>query len=1242
MIGVTLLNRYRLDAELGHGGMGIVYRAHDLLLDRDVAVKVLSDAGLGTEGRAQLLREAQAAARLNHPNIVTVYDAGETAPANGSSGTPFIVMELAEGQTLYDQRPASLEATLAVARQICAALEHAHSHGIIHRDLKPENVIIVPSPPAPLPVGDREASPEAKRSGEGLGVRVKLTDFGLARNISHLTPSGPLVGTVFYLAPEQALGQDVDHRADLYALGVLLYELTTGQLPFDADDALTVIAQHLNAPVTPPRTHAPTLPPALDALIVALLSKQPEHRPASAAAVRETLDRIARHTGPLPRVTAPRHNLPIQVTRFIGREKEMAEVTHYLTPTPDLAPHPDSFGAIPPPSSGAFRQERREGPGWGVRLLTLTGSGGTGKTRLALQVAASVLDFFPDGVWLVELAPLSDPALVPQSVAAELRVREEPGAPLTKTLTEALHHKTLLLILDNCEHLIAACARLAEAILRACPNVKMLATSREALGIPGETSLRIPSLSLPEAPQPTLAALAESEAVQLFVDRAVAVRADFALNGVNASAIAQIVHQLDGVPLALELAAARIRAMTVEQIAERLDDRFRLLTGGSRTALPRQQTLRALIDWSWDLLSDAERVLLRRLAVFWAGWTLEAAEVVCADKDEGERRKDEFHPSSFILHPSDILDLLTHLVDKSLVIVEAQNEGVRYRLLETIRQYAREKLLEAGEAEIRRVRDRHLAFFAQLADEAAPALRRAEQLDWLARLETEHDNLRAAMKWAKGSGAVEPGLRLAGGLARFWYLHGYWNEGREWLSGMLAQIKPETPISEAIQRARARALYGMAALMDESGEDIPLYEESLALSRAVGDRWGTAFSLRGLGATHWSRGDVEQTAPLLNESLALFRDLGDEWGIAVVYFNLGWVWFYDEDQRAEGTWAEGLALFRQSGDRWGIAVTLGALGYIARLRGDYARAAALSEESLSLFRELGDKAGIAVSLSRLGQVAFRRSDYPQAQMFIEEGLILQRELGDQNGMALSFSLLGLTACYRGEYARAKAWLEDSLALFRESSDSSGTAYAQGYLAFVAYQQGDLAQAVSLWQDSLIRHQQLDDKVNVGFALNGLGLTAFRQGDYDLAQQHVEAGLRHYREVGDKRYIAFGLNDLAWIMHGRGDHARARALFKESLTLRKETGERQGIAEGLEGLALTAASPQRAAWLFGAAEALREAIGAPVPPVERDDHKQAITAVRAKLDESAFNAAWAEGRAAPPDKAVKHALKDETI
>src|SRR5579884_1453224 len=505
---------------------------------------------------------------------------------------------------------------------------------------------------------------------------------------------------------------------------------------------------------------------------------------------------------PLRSLSPETTNLPVQLTSFIGREKEMEEIKRLLSRT---------------------------------RLLTLTGSGGCGKTRLAAQVGADLLADFADGVWLVELAAIADPALVPQTVASTLGIREEPGQRLLETLQQHLKPKSLLLLLDNCEHLSAACAQLAETLLQACPNLRILASSREALGIAGELAYRVPSLSLPELPRLPSAeaalvpALARCEATRLFVERAALSYPGFALTEQNAPAVAQVCVRLDGIPLAIELAAARIKVLSADQIAARLDDRFRLLTGGSRTALPRQQTLRALIDWSYDLLSEAERTLLRRLSVFLGGWTLEAAEAVCADASHAPPRAAAMGAGEHAAAPLEagsrenaggpvaaeaVLDLLSRLVDKSLVLVEESAEAeARYRLLETVRQYSRDRLMESEEA--RDLRCRHRDWFLTLAEGAERRLRGPDQVAWLNRLAQEHDNLRMALEWcrAEEDAGAEAGLRLAGALWRFWRVRGYLSEGRERLEAALAQASASERTAQ-----RAKALYGLAALAWGQGD----------------------------------------------------------------------------------------------------------------------------------------------------------------------------------------------------------------------------------------------------------------------------------------------------------------------------------------------------------------------------------------------------------------------------------------
>ena len=489
-----------------------------------------------------------------------------------------------------------------------------------------------------------------------------------------------------------------------------------------------------------------------------------------------------------PRIM-PMRRLPCALTPLVGRETEMQEIVATLND---------------------------------VRLLTLTGPGGVGKTRMAIAVAEEVAEQYPDGVCFVEFASLSDPTLIVQAVVSALQVEEEPGHPLSVTLTNYLQTRTLLLILDNCEHLLDACARLADGLLKNCAGVSILATSRQTLGLTGEVGWRVPSLSTPAlsmladrsrySPQEWLSLLDEYEAVHLFVQRAQQARPSFQILARNVGAVARICTHLDGIPLALELAAARVRSLSVEEINSKLDDRFALLTGGSRAALPRQQTLRALMDWSYDLLTDPEKTLLRRLTVFAGGWVLQAAEQVCSGEVLPPDSPEPTNPSEPSEQPEpsvrqgvgesieawEVLDLLTSLADKSLVQVEEQEDAVRYRMLETVRQYAAESLHRSGEEPA--LKSRHWDYFLALAEEAEPNLIGAEQALWLDRLEREHDNLRAALERKTGEAAQ----RLAGALWRFWVVRGYLSEGRERLTTALSHPESRVPDSNTGENAQWR------------------------------------------------------------------------------------------------------------------------------------------------------------------------------------------------------------------------------------------------------------------------------------------------------------------------------------------------------------------------------------------------------------------------------------------------------
>jgi predicted ATPase/class 3 adenylate cyclase len=628
------------------------------------------------------------------------------------------------------------------------------------------------------------------------------------------------------------------------------------------------------------------------------------------------------------------NNLPLQLTSFIGREKAMEEVKRLLKQT---------------------------------RLLTLTGSGGCGKTRLSLQVAADILEDYPEGVWQVELAPLADPALVPQTVAKTLGIQEQAGQTFLQTLTESLQSRRLLILLDNCEHLIATCAQLTADLLRSCPQIAVLATSREPLGIGGEQTYGVPSLSQPD-PKQALSSemLSQYESVCLFLERARLVRPDFAVTDSNAAALAQVCYHLDGIPLAIELAAARVRALPVEDINTRLDNRFRLLTGGSRAALPRQQTLRALIDWSYDLLGEQERLLLSRLSVFAGGWTLAAAEQVCAGESAAAESIEEW----------EVLDLLTGLVDKSLVVVETQSDASRYRFLETVRQYARDRLTESGESAA--VRARHRDSFLTLVVELKAKLQGAEQGHWLAVLEEEHDNLRQALTFCLEEPAGgEAGLLLGAGLQKFWWTHGHLSEGSERLRAALAH-----PAAQKRTRTRADALHGASILAWMQGDYLlarSLEEESLTIRREQGDRRGVAIALGTLGIVASEQGDNVSARSLEEESLAIYRELGDRHGIATSLNNLGNRAGEQGDYLlARSLYEESLAIRREVGDRYGIASSLNNLGNIAMKQGEDATARSLTEESLAIRREVGDRRGIAGSLETIASLVVRAQRGEQA------------------------------------------------------------------------------------------------------------------------------------------------------------------------------------------------------------------------------------------------------------------------
>ena len=673
-----------------------------------------------------------------------------------------------------------------------------------------------------------------------------------------------------------------------------------------------------------------------------------------------------------------KNNLPAQVTRFIGREHDIFEVKKWLID---------------------------------YRLVTLTGPGGCGKTRLALRIASDLLSSYEHGIWLVELAPLSDPALITPAVAAVLGVHEYPGVELSQTVFEYLSSRHILLVFDNCEHLIIDIARFVDHLLRKCPKITILTTSREGLGILGEAIWTVPPLSLPiqkpwtdpATAQETAKIYLESESVQLFMARVLAVSPEFSLTVENGAWVAEICRVLDGMPLAIELAAARIRALSVKQIAERLDDRFKLLTDGSRTAPLRQQTLAATLDWSYALLTGPERRVLQRFSIFAGGAALEAAEAVCVCE---------------CVQPEEVMGILSHLVEKSLVVAEQGSSETRYRMLETIRQYARQKLTEQGD--VVECRDCHLIYFMEWAETVVPTLGGQDQLVGLKKFEAEHDNLRTALEWSRvNEEKATEGLRLAAACGPFWISHGYLSEGRMHL---FAALLPKHVKDRSSTHARAlRYSAQLAYFQADYPAGQPLIEEALAIWRDLGqaDQAGLASTLQTYGGFRMEVGDYESAVRLFQESLEIYGRLNDKKGMGRLHNDLGWSAMRTGDyQLAQIHLKKNFALAQETGDKTGLNYAYSGLGEVAVRLGEYTLASDLLEKGLSLSREGGNKWMEATILGSLGWVALRLRNFDAMRNFLSESLSLRMDIDDRGGIAWCLEKLAEAAALERQYQKS--------------------------------------------------------------------------------------------------------------------------------------------------------------------------------------------------------------------------------
>ena len=735
------------------------------------------------------------------------------------------------------------------------------------------------------------------------------------------------------------------------------------------------------------------------------------------------------------------NNLPLQPTPFIGRERELEAVRRRL--------HDPE-----------------------VRLLTLTGPGGTGKTRLALQAAADLLDAFPDGVWFVNLAPITDPALVASTIATTLGVADVAGRPLLDGLKHFLRDRHLLLVVDNFEQVMPAAPLLAE-LVGAAPELKVLVTSRMLLRLYGEHDVAVPPLALPDLKHlPPLERLSQYEAVRLFIERAQAVKPDFTITNENAPAVAELCTRLDGLPLAIELAAARVRFLPPHALLERLGSRLKLLTGGPRDLPARHQTLRNTIDWSYSLLEPGEQTLFARLAVFVGGSTLDAAEAVC--NANGDLSIDPFEGVAL-------------LVDKHLLQqVEGPTREPRFGMLETIREYAVERLEASGAGEA--LRRQHAAYFLALAETAEPAFAGPEQVAWLEQLEVEHTNLRTALAWALGAADsqgtdVALGMQLAGRLGQFWERRGHLREGRQWLERAVEQGGADSAIPATV---RGRARYSLAWMIGGPRDQRAVrthYEASLALFREAGDKQGMAQALYAVGEITWfGDGDPVAGRAHMDESLALFREVGDKAGLADVLVNLGAQAFSRDDYTTGHTYVdESLRLARELGDKRGIASAFHVLGIAASGRGDYPTARRHCEASLALLRELGDTWRVSILLNNLGRLQVAQGDGVAAERLLEESLGLLRDTGDTGPIPFFQHGLALAVLLQGDAQRAAALLTEGLAQLGEMETKGGVFLFLEGLAVVAAAEQQPGRAGRLWGAAAALRKAFDAPLHPGDA-----------------------------------------------------------------------------------------------------------------------------------------------------------------
>lgn len=677
------------------------------------------------------------------------------------------------------------------------------------------------------------------------------------------------------------------------------------------------------------------------------------------------------------------NNLPIQLSNFIGREKEITEINRFLLKS---------------------------------RLVTLLGPGGTGKTRLAIQIGADLIDEFANGVFIIELAAITDPTMILQTLMNSIGMKEVKSQTPESTLTEFLKDKEMMFIMDNCEHLLKECSELTEMLLRKCGKLKIIATSREVLNCQGEISCRIPPLSLPDPKiKESIEKFTKYEAVRLFIERAIVINQDFRITEENAPAVSNICLKLDGIPLAIELAAARIKILTPDGINERLNDRFKLLTGGKRTALPRQQTLKALIDWSYDLLSEQEKLLLQRLTVFSGGWRLDVSEKICSDE---------------IISEYDILDLLGKLADKSLIKVNESFDSNCYNLLETIKKYGDDKLTESGKKN--EFQKKHFDYFYELAENSLEKLTGDQQKIWIKKLDSDIGNLREALNWALIN---EPllSLQMSVNLGKFWEYGGYYAEGLEYLR----KSSEISPSADMIWKARSIYLKGLFNIHQGNYSNAKKFlKESQELFNEIDYKDGEALAYTALATIALFEADYDTLNKCSEKSLDLSYEINNKSYIARNIQNIAMGLMqqgYHEESRNK--FEESLAIFREVNDPVQLARTIGNIGALEYLLGNYEKAGKVFEESLVIRMEIGERQGISIALNNLGSVNYMQKKYKEAEQYLEKSLAITKELGDKRIIVTSVATLGSIANDTGDFSKAKKFYTESIIVSNEIGDN---------------------------------------------------------------------------------------------------------------------------------------------------------------------------------------------------------------